>query len=283
MRRPALKVLATGPLTTIQDLGRVRQSAMGVPMSGAADRESLRLANALVGNIESAAALEVTFGGLVIQAQRDVLIAVTGARCPGVVHNVPTRVPAGTTLRFGMPETGLRTYVAVRGGIDVPPVLGSRSTDLLSGLGPAPLAADVELPVGQESGRMPGVDLAAVRDLPIGVVDVRVGPGPRRDWFTDESWTLFLTQEYVTTAESNRVGARVEGRPLERTREGELASEGMLRGAVQVPPSGQPVVFLADHPVTGGYPVIAYVDEEDGDRCAQLRPGQPVRFHPRAD
>lgn len=276
----ALTIHETGPLTTVQDLGRLGQGGFGVPMSGASDRASFRLANALVGNLEGAAVLEVTDGGLVLEAHRDLVLAVTGARCTGVALDCPFGLRAGSVLRLGRPSIGLRSYVAVRGGVDVPAVLGSRSTDQLSGLGPPPLRPGARLAVGTEHGAMPGVDVAPVWNLPAGRVDVRVAPGPRRDWFTDASWELFLTQEYILTPDTNRVGARLQGRPLHRSREGELASEGMLRGAVQVPPSGLPVVFLSDHPVTGGYPVIAYVLEEDVDRCAQLRPGQPVRFRP---
>jgi allophanate hydrolase subunit 2 len=125
---------------------------------------------------------------------------------------------------------------------------------------------------------MPGVDLAPVADPPGGEVVVRVTPGPRRDWFTDAGWSSFTTQSYVVSSNSNRVGVRLEGDPLDRAREGELASEGMALGAVQIPPSGLPVIFLADHPVTGGYPVIAYVAGADLDACAQLRPGQSLRL-----
>jgi biotin-dependent carboxylase-like uncharacterized protein len=274
----SLTILESGPLATIQDDGRVGQAALGVPASGACDRTSYALANRLVGNHLGAAAIEVTFGGLVLHADTDLVVAITGAPCPGVPLNAPTIVKAGEVLRFGPPRTGLRTYVAVRGGLAVPAVLGSRSTDLLSGLGPAALSSGQTLPVGSEYGPMPGVDLAPVADPPGGEVAVRVTPGPRQDWFTDAGWSSFTTQSYVVSSNSNRVGVRLEGEPLERAREGELASEGMALGAIQIPPSGLPVIFLADHPVTGGYPVIAYVAAPDLDACAQLRPGQTLRL-----
>jgi biotin-dependent carboxylase-like uncharacterized protein len=274
----SLTILESGPLATIQDDGRAGQAALGVPASGACDRTSYALANRLVGNHLGAAAIEVTFGGLVLHADTDLVVAITGAPCPGVPLNAPTIVKAGEVLRFGPPRTGLRTYVAVRGGLAVPAVLGSRSTDLLSGLGPAALSSGQTLPVGSEYGPMPGVDLAPVADPPGGEVVVRVTPGPRRDWFTDAGWSSFTTQSYVVSSNSNRVGVRLEGEPLERAREGELASEGMALGAIQIPPSGLPVIFLADHPVTGGYPVIAYVAAPDLDACAQLRPGQTLRL-----
>jgi biotin-dependent carboxylase-like uncharacterized protein len=271
-------VLETGPLTTVQDSGRIGQAALGIGRSGACDLGSYRLANRLVGNEEGAAALEVTFGGLTLHVESTVIVALTGAPCPGVPINGPAALRAGEVLRLGPPRTGLRTYVAVRGGVEVAPVLGSRSTDLLSGLGPAPLAAGDVLSAGAAHGPMPGVDFAAVADPAGGEVVVRVTPGPRRDWFTDAGWASLVGQTYTVSSDSNRVGVRLEGSPLERARDGELPSEGMTLGALQIPPSGLPVLFLADHPVTGGYPVIAYVAAPDLDACGQLRPGQTLRF-----
>ena len=274
----SLRVIEAGPLTTVQDFGRPGQSALGIGRSGACDRGAHRLANALVGNHPTLATLEATFGGLVLEATGDVVVAVTGARCSGAPHLAPFRLAAGERLTLGMPHAGLRTYVAVRGGIDVEPVLDSRATDILSGLGPKTLEAGDLLPVGTTPRPEPGVDVAPVPEPTNDQLVVRVTPGPRRDWFDDDAWGLFTAQTYTVDSESNRVGVRLSGEPLPRLREGELTSEGMLRGAVQMPPSGLPVLFLADHPVTGGYPVIAYVDDTDVDRCAQLRPGQEVRF-----
>ncbi|WP_350280539.1 biotin-dependent carboxyltransferase family protein [Kribbella sp. HUAS MG21] len=274
----SLTVLATGPLATIQDRGRAGQAALGVPASGACDRAAYSLANRLVGNPVGAAAVEVTFGGLVLHADHDVVVAITGAPCTGVPLNAPATLRAGEILRLGTPPTGLRTYVAVRGGIDVPPVLGSRSTDLLSGLGPAPLVAGQTLPIGSLVEPMPGVDLAPVAHPAGGEVVLRITPGPRRDWFTEAGWASLVSQTYHVSSNSNRVGVRLDGEPLERARTGELPSEGMTRGAIQIPPSGTPVIFLADHPVTGGYPVIAYLTDPDLSPCAQTRPGQPIRL-----
>jgi biotin-dependent carboxylase-like uncharacterized protein len=251
-------VLETGPLTTVQDAGRAGQAALGIGRSGAS--------------------LEVTFGGLTLRAESTLVVALTGAPCLGVPFNGPATLRAGEILRLGPPRTGLRTYVAVRGGVEVAPVLGSRSTDLLSGLGPAPLAAGDVLSVGDQHGPMPGVDLAAVADPAGGEVVVRVTPGPRRDWFTDAGWASLVGQTYTVSSDSNRVGVRLEGSPLERARDGELPSEGMTLGALQIPPSGLPVLFLADHPVTGGYPVIAVLTDRDADHAAQLRPGERIRF-----
>jgi biotin-dependent carboxylase-like uncharacterized protein len=271
-------VLETGPLTTVQDAGRAGQGALGIGRSGACDRTSYRLANRLVGNRPGAAALEVTFGGLVLEARADLVFAVTGAPCPGVPLNGPAALRAGETLRLGMPRSGLRTYVAIRGGVDAEVVLGSRSTDLLSGLGPAVLEDGDILTAGKDHGPMPGVDLAPVADPPAGEVVALVLPGPRRDWFTAAGWASLTGQTYTVSSNSNRIGVRLEGERLERAQEGELPSEGMELGAVQIPQSGLPVLFLADHPVTGGYPVIAYVAGADLDACAQLRPGQSLRF-----
>jgi biotin-dependent carboxylase-like uncharacterized protein len=272
-----LTVVATGPLTTVQDGGRPGQGAMGIGRSGACDRAAARLANRLVGNDPDAAVLEVTLGGLVLRAGADLVLATTGARC-SVAHNAPVSLRADRELRLGLPPSGLRTYVAVRGGIAVEPVLGSRSTDLLSGLGPPVLSPGDVLPVGEPTAPMPGVDLAPVPDPPGGEVTVRVLPGPRTDWFAAEALRALTGTPWEVTGESNRIGLRLSGVILERTRTGELASEGMVRGALQVPPSGQPVLFLADPPVTGGYPVIGYVEDADVDRCGQLRPGQTLRF-----
>jgi len=274
----SLTVVETGPLSTVQDAGRFGQGALGIGRSGACDRAAYRLANRLVGNDDGAAVIEVTFGGLVLRADADVVLVTTGARSAGMPHNAPLTLAAGEQLELGPPVTGARTYVAVRGGIDVPRVLGSRSTDLLAGLGPDVLAAGDRLPIGHSVCQMPGVDLAAVPEPEAGEVVVRVQPGPRRDWFTDDAWASLLNQGYTVTAQSNRVGLRLDGAPLERANTGELSSEGMVRGALQIPLSGLPVLFLADHPVTGGYPVIAYVIDDDVDRCGQLRTGQTLRF-----
>jgi biotin-dependent carboxylase-like uncharacterized protein len=274
----SLTVVEAGPLTTVQDAGRLGQAAFGIGRSGACDRASYRLANRLVGNDPGAAVLEVTFGGLVVRAEEGMTVATTGARCHGATHNAPSWLPAGAELRLGPPASGLRTYLAVRGGIDVDAVLGSRSTDILAGLGPAKVAPDDVVPVGEPRGEMPSVDVAPVVDPTDGELVVGVLPGPRRDWFTEDSWSSLTGQAYGVSNDCDRVGVRLEGEPLERSRTGELPSEGMMRGALQVPPSGTPVLFLNDHPVTGGYPVIGYVVDGDVDRCAQLRPGQTIRF-----
>ncbi|MEB3367328.1 5-oxoprolinase subunit C family protein [Saccharopolyspora mangrovi] len=279
----SVEVLATGPLATVQDLGRPGLAGIGVGTSGAADTPSLRLANRLVGNDEDAAAIEITLGGLALRATRDLTVALTGAPCPvtvdgrGAAPNAVLRVRRGAELRLGVPAVGLRSYLAVRGGIDVEPVLGSRSTDVLSGIGPEPLQPGAVLPVGAAPARFPVVDLAPVAG-PSEEVVLRVRSGPRDDWFTSEALKTLVSAPYEVTAESNRVGMRLDGPVLERNRTEELPSEGMVTGSLQVPPVGTPTLFLADHPVTGGYPVIGVVPAADVAKAAQARPGQHVHF-----
>lgn len=272
----AVEVLSPGPLTTVQDLGRPGLASVGVGPSGAADRGSLRLANRLVGNPESAAALELTYGGLRIRFDAPATIALTGATVDGVGMNGPVRVAAGQEIAIGIPREGLRTYLAVRGGIDVPEVLGSRSTDTLSGIGPPVLEKGMRLPIGARPGGFPNVDLAPPQ--PLGPAVLGVLPGPRDDWFVPDALATLTQSAYALTKDSNRVGARLDGPELKRGVHEELPSEGMVRGALQVPPHGRPILFLADHPVTGGYPVIAVVIDADLDRAAQLRAGDAVAF-----
>jgi biotin-dependent carboxylase-like uncharacterized protein len=267
-----IEVLETGPLATVQDLGRPGYAALGVPRSGGFDRGALRLANRLVGNAEDAAAIEVTLGGLAITARDAVTVALTGAVCPGLDWGTPVTVAAGRTVRLGPPAVGLRSYLAVHGGVAAPAVLGSRSTDTLSGLGPAPLRAGDVLAVGPTAGPVSGVAAAPVR--PSGVLDVALGP--RDDWFTAAALDRFANAVWTVRPDSDRVGLRLDGPALERSRTGELPSEPTLPGAVQVPGGGRPIVFGPDAPVTGGYPVLAVL--RDLDRAAQLRPGDAVRF-----
>lgn len=278
-----LTVLAPGPLATVQDAGRCGWASIGVTRSGFADRPAAGLANRLVGNDPGAAAIEATAGGLRVRAERALLVAVTGAPAPLTVDgrpaplNGPLGLAPGAVLALGIPPVGLRTYLAVRGGVDVPPVLGSRSTDTLSGLGPGPLRSGDVLAVGPPPPGQPTVDVAPVAP-PSSAPLLRVLPGPRRDWLAPEAWAALTAAAWTVTADSDRVGLRLAGPRLHRARDGELPSEGLVPGAVQVPPDGAPVLFLADHPVTGGYPVLAVVVTADLAGAAQLRPGDAVRF-----
>ncbi|WP_369202934.1 biotin-dependent carboxyltransferase family protein [Streptomyces sp. PU-14G] len=275
-----------GVLTTVQDLGRAGYAHLGVPRSGALDTGAHRLANRLLGNPETAATLETTLTGCAVRALRPAVAAVTGAPCPVTVDGrpaawgQPVRVPAGAVLDVGAATHGVRSYVAFDGGVDAEPVLGSRATDLLSGLGPAPLCEGAVLGLGEAASahRPSGCPDAAAWAAPPRELVLPVVLGPRHDWFTSGGLRTLLTGRYRVSAASNRIGLRLEGPALERAREGELASEGMPLGAVQVPPEGRPVIFLADHPTTGGYPVVGVVPAEALDAAAQAPPGTPVRF-----
>ena len=185
---------------------------------------------------------------------------------------------AGDELAIGSPSCGLRTYLAVRGGIDVLPVLGARATDTLSGLGPPRLQTGMVLPIGTSSLDVPTIDVSTEPFVLAGNPELRIIPGPRDDWFEAGALATLCSGAYEVSPMSDRIGLRLTGPVLTRANTGELPPEGMVAGALQVPPSGQPILFLADHPVTGGYPVIAVVHSVDIPIAAQLRPGQTVSF-----
>jgi biotin-dependent carboxylase-like uncharacterized protein len=281
----ALEVVATGPLTLIQDLGRSGLAALGVGRSGAADRGAFRLGARLLAQDYTSAALEVTFGGLEVRAHGDLMLALTGAEAPATVddrsvaYRSPIPLRDGQMLRLGTPAVGLRTYVSVRGGVDVPAVLGSRATDTLSGIGPTPVNGGDLLPVGVPPRAFPIVDHAPAPPPPEGPLTLHALAGPREDWLAEPAALTEVT--WSVSSRSDRVGIRLEGAALQRHPEyagRELPSEGVVRGAIQVPAGGEPVLFLADHPVTGGYPVVAVVREDDVDAAAQAVPGQSVRI-----
>ncbi|MEU2227576.1 biotin-dependent carboxyltransferase family protein [Streptomyces sp. NPDC018347] len=281
----ALVVVRAGALTTVQDRGRPGYAHLGVPRSGALDPAAAALVNRLVGNPADAAVLETTLDGCALRPRSTVTVAVGGAPCPVTVDGrpaawgAPVLVPAGALLEVGAATVGVRGYLAVGGGVAVRPVLGSRATDLLSGLGPAPLADGMVLPLGAPAGPPARVD-GVPQPRPPAELVLRVTLGPRDDWFTARAVRDLTTRAYRVAAASNRIGLRTEGPALERARPGELPSEGVVLGAVQVPPDGRPVVFLADHPTTGGYPVVAVVRAADLPAAAQAPPGTPVRFVP---
>jgi len=281
----SLTVLRAGALTTAQDGGRPGFAHLGVPRAGALDAPAARLANRLVGNPEAAAVLETTVDGVQLRTATALTVAVTGAQAPLTVDGraapwgVAVGLPPGGVLDVGPATVGVRSYVAVAGGITLPPVLGSRSRDTLSGLGPLPLSHGDVLPVGRPSGSVPAVDFTVPPAATQPVV-LRLLPGPRDDWFGAAGLAALWTATYAVSPLSNRVGVRLTGPKVTRLRDGELDSEGIVLGAVQVPPDGQPVVLLADHPTTGGYPVIGLVDPRDLAGLAQARPGTTVRFVP---
>ena len=262
-----IEVVDPGLLTTVQDRGRPGLAHLGVPPSGAADSRALALGNVLVGNPPDAAVLEATLVGPRLRFDLPTLVALTGACEPQVLETRELEPVAC--------DGGARLYVAVRGGVEVAPVLGSRSTDLLTGLGPPPLRAGDVLAVGPEPMR-PAPRAEATR-APVERV-LRVIPGPREDWFTPGALGLLCEAEWRVTPSSNRVGVRLDGPELVWARSDELRSEGLVTGALQVPSAGRPILLLNDHPTTGGYPVIAVVHSDDLPHAGQLRPGDTVRF-----
>ncbi len=299
---PVFEVLATGLQALFQDLGRPGQAGQGVSASGALDRGACVLANRLVGNARGATVLELLHGGFSMRVLQPAVVAITGATGPvqlrhadGTVQPVhrwePLPLDAGDVLSIGAPETGLRSYLAVRGGFRVAAVLGSCATDTLAGVGPEPLQPGQSLLVDRRvAGAVQPHPDHRPPDLPRppdggqqgAVVTLDLVLGPRTDWFDTESIALLQTQDWQVSLQSNRVGLRLVGeQPLQRAAEYvgvELPSEGTALGALQVPTNGQPVLFLADHPLTGGYPVIACVAPHHLDLAAQLPAGTLLRF-----
>lgn len=277
VERPGLR-------TTVQDLGRFGYAYLGVPRSGAADSFSLRLANALVGNPFGHAVLETTLAGPALRFHADAVVAVTGAPAPIAVDGEPRgfgcsfAVTAGQLLEIGRAAAGLRSYVAVAGGVDVPPVLGSRSFDTLSNLGPPPLARDMALPIGAAGRATPGLSASdAVVASVLPARPVRVVRGPALERFSGEAWHALRTGVFSVSTRSDRVGVSLRGPSIVR-HDRTSTTTGMVAGAIQVPPDGNPVILLADYAVTGGYPVVAVVISADLPLIAQARPGASLRF-----
>lgn len=281
----SLTVIEPGPLSTVQDLGRAGLAHLGVPRSGALDTVSAAAANRLVGNDPGDALLEVTAGGCLVRLDMAATVAVTGAPCevgidqsPGP-HGLAVTVRAGARIRLGPVRAGVRSYLAVAGGLAVPPVLGSRSTDLLSGLGPGVMRAGDVVPVGPPASAACFADVPVLTRLPgPSGVELRLHPGPRLDWFTPAALRRLVDGPWTTTSRSDRTAVGLAGPRLDRAVDRELPSEGLALGSLQVPPAGDPVLFLADHPTTGGYPVIAVVAAADLPLLAQTPPGTPVRL-----
>lgn len=279
-----LEVLHTGPLALLEDLGRPGLAHIGVTRSGAADRRAHLLANRLVGNPAGSATIEITLGGFACRIRGgDVEITVTGADAYPAVNEMPFgtnsihHVRDGQTISLKQPRTGLRSYLAIRGGFLGQPVLNSRSYDTLSRLGPPPLRTGDILPIGESSDTHPALDLAPVAPITGAPLELLTVAGPRHDWFTNPD--TLVAADWVVTNHADRVGVRLAGpRLIHRRPDRQLPSEGTTRGAIQVPPNGQPVILGPDHPVTGGYPVIGVVTDADTDRIAQVRPGQIVRL-----
>jgi biotin-dependent carboxylase-like uncharacterized protein len=282
-----VRVERPGALTTVQDAGRPGFAHLGVPRSGALDPAAHRLANRLVGNDETAPVLETTLTGVAVRMTGAVTVAVTGALAPVTVDGeparwgAPVRLRSGQVLDVGRASAGVRSYLAISGGFEVPRTLGSASTDVLSGLGPPPLARGQILNTGQAAGRYPpaaggppGPAQAPLR----GPFELPARMGPRDDRLTPQGRKALARATFTVAIASNRIGLRLEGPPVTGAAEAELPSEGLVWGAVQLLPDGNLVIFLADHPTTGGYPVIAVVDPAGFSACAQAAPGAAIRF-----
>lgn len=271
-----IEVLRTGPLALVTDAGRPGLGAVGVSPSGAFDRAAFGSGAALMGNDpQRHAGIEITLGGFCFRAHAGWRIAFTGAVCPLAVDGQPAAwntaldLAPGQVVALGTPEVGLRSYLSVAEGVDVEPVLGSRSTDVLSGLGPPALKPGDVLGVGVAGGQgHPAAQPPLVG--PPGQDVLELLPGPQFGWLADSA---ALVTSWTVSPSSNRVGVRFDGQEIPR-RDGEIASQPLVRGAVQLPPSGRPVAFGPDHPTTGGYPVVAVLTDASCDRLAQLRPGQ---------
>lgn len=280
----AVTIVRPGLLTTVQDRGRWGRQHEGVPVSGAMDRASMDDANRAVGNVAAAATLEVTLGGVDARLEHAGALAVAGADLSASLDGQPlaagTRVEhgAGSVVSFGARRQGARAYLALDGGVAVAPSLGSRATDLTSGLGGRRLRAGDRLPVGEPAVAASCQPAGAVRPLPAGGARVRVMPGPHGEWFPSEALDRLCRTRFEVTPESNRMGYRLRGaEPLPRDSR-EMISDATVEGGLQVPPSGQPILLMADRQVTGGYPIIATVITADLPIVGQLAPGDWIEF-----
>ncbi len=283
-RRPGITVIDPGLFTTVQDRGRPGHRASGVPLSGAADAVSLRLANLLVGNPEDAAGLECTLLGPTLRFERAAVIAVVGGVFPGLESGVAIRVAAGTVVALGHATSGCRGYLAVAGGIDVPSVMGSRSTLVAAGLGGLagrPLAKGDGLAVGEPVRAVKtNASLAALPWPPAQPGqphELRVIPGEHAEAFGTGAWS----RVYRTSSRSDRMGVRFDCDPLPvPAAAAGMPSVAVFPGTVQVPPDGRPILLLADAQTIGGYPICAHVIAADLPIAAQLRPGDTVTWRP---
>lgn len=280
--RPALSVVQTAFPILFQDEGRAGQGGQGVSGSGALDRGALHRANRAVGNPSDAPALEITLGPVRLRAEQPVTLALTGAGqavVDGQAMPAAFALDAGDEVLIPPPAAGMRSYLALRGGFEVARVLGSAATDTLAAIGPDPLTGGARL----VAANRPAVAVSAPEDQPAlprpgDTVELPVTLGPRADWFTPDMIAQFLSRTWLVTPHSSRVGIRLEGEPVVREDARELPSEGTETGAIQIPHDGRPVLFLADHPLTGGYPVIATLRPEALDLAGQIPPGARIRF-----
>jgi antagonist of KipI len=284
---PSITVLQPGLLTTVQDSGRWGYQDKGVPVAGAMDSASYRLANLLVGNPPDAAALEATLIGPSLRMDSDMVFSLTGADLSATLDGAPLPLRhavgcrRGSVLRFGDRQTGARTYVAFAGGIDIPAILGSRSTHVLSQLGGInghALRAGDCLPIGPPAGH-PRRHVPPMRQ-PSGGARLRVLPGPQSEFFDPAMFEALQQTRFTISSQSDRMGYRLIGRsPISASHDGEMISDAAFMGSVQVPPSGDPILLMADRPTTGGYPQIATVITADLPLAGQLAPGDWIEFN----
>ncbi|OCG07977.1 allophanate hydrolase [Gilliamella sp. wkB178] len=290
-----LKILATGLQTLMQDNGRIGQAALGISEAGAMDKGALHSANRVLGNPINAAALEITQGGFKAQIDSAMVVAVTGAPCDITITTAqaqqykaamyqPIQLAKGDVIALGNNKCGVRSYLAVRGGFNTQAILTSCSYDTLAQVGPAPLQVGQTLALNR-NGKLnavsltetPAIDYPAAGD----VVVLDIVLGPRTDWFTPQAVNLLSSQLWQVTPASNRIGLRLAGvEPLTRAQQQELPSEGTCIGAIQIPANGQPVLFLNDHPLTGGYPVIGAVCNYHLDLAGQIPVNAKIKFNP---
>lgn len=288
MSETGLKILSPGFFTTIQDLGRFGYQQFGVPQSGAMDGFSLKLANLLVGNKEAEAGLEITYLGPEIEFDGEFTIAIAGADMSatlngkGVALNSPKVVKKGDILKFGTLKSGSRVYVAIRGGISVPEVMGSKSTYVkaaIGGLNGRGLKAGDWLGVGNAAPSKPySGDVSFPVHKVKKVYEIGILPGPEVNNFTQAAIRNFLVTTYTVAPDADRMGYRLEGAFLEKKESMEILSSGIALGTIQVPSNGKPIILMADRQTTGGYPRIANVISADISTLAQLKPGDKILF-----
>jgi antagonist of KipI len=285
----SLTVIRAGMLTTVQDLGRWGYQSGGVPVAGPMDFYSHRLANRLVGNDSDAAALEITLVGPELDADEALLCAVCGAQFDltaggrRVGPDQPFELRKGERLKFGERLAGARATLAVRGGFDLPPILGSRATSLISGMGPLggrAVTAGTVLPVRRAATKLASTAPCLPLRLPEGGARLHAIPGPQDALFTPEALELFFSARFTLSTNSNRMGYRLEGPALAHGSNADILSDATPIGSVQVPKSGQPILLMADRQTTGGYPKIATVIAADLPLAGQLAPGDWVSFAP---
>jgi antagonist of KipI len=282
-----IRVAKSGLATTVQDLGRFGFAHLGLSPCGAADPLSFRIANLLVGNGENTPALEMTLMGATLEFERNAVVAITGAACNCKIgsYRVPmfaaVEVPAGGVLQCGTIADGARLYLAVQGGIDVPLIMGSASTDTrgkFGGFDGRPLRVGDVLRVGTSTGLRSRIVLPHALDALRRSGLIRVTRGSQADWFARETFLKFLASEYRVTEQADRAGLRLAGEAVVPRERRQLLTDGIPLGAIQVPQDGQPIILFVDQQTTGGYPKIANVIAADMHRIGQLRPRDEVRF-----